>query len=427
MIQSTIVTLIISLFFYITNGQNINAMVTYKNKVYAFDGLDWLEDGTGFVPHAYELTNGKQTNKYALPITNQGAIQSMSPLSSSFLSLPSLLFSSPITSKKQEINNMVQCHRSCTATHCTNSVEPMGMLPSPPTSFPSSPLSTPPPQSSCPTKCKRSQPSSPLRMDSLSSCAVDVSFLFVFVSLFLYFFFVFYFFYFYYLFSLPICHQLYLTLLRFNSDRPLDHDRHLHRLGHLWIEEDTRITRVQQRDQQALLLPDQLLLRRLLPTHLRLRRLLHWRPLRRPRVRHLRPRLHHLLQLRRALRMRPHPLLPHDLVHEPRNQPAGRDLHHRLLQPHHPLHPLRRALQGTSRLLLHLLTRVPLFSSPQRCNHLQRVRDGLGGQRDRRTSSEGQPFCHPHPRLLLHPLHWQHVWQRSTSHSSHDNCRPHES
>ena len=210
MMQSTIVTLlIITLFFYITNGQNINAMVTYKNKVYAFDGLDWLEDGTGFVPHAYELTNGKQTNKYALPITNQGAIQSMSP-PLFLLPLPplsSLLFSSPITSKKQEINNMIQCHRSCTATHCTNSVEPMGMPPSPPTSFPSSPLSTPPPQSSCPTKCKRSQPSSPLRMDSLSSCAVDVSFLFVFVSLFLYLFSCFPFLYFYYYpSSLAICH-----------------------------------------------------------------------------------------------------------------------------------------------------------------------------------------------------------------------------
>jgi len=50
-------------------------MVAYQDKVYAFDGLDWLEDGTGFVPHAYEITNGVQTNKFDLPLANQGAIQ----------------------------------------------------------------------------------------------------------------------------------------------------------------------------------------------------------------------------------------------------------------------------------------------------------------------------------------------------------------
>jgi hypothetical protein len=84
MTQSTLVTLLLSLFVCCTivSAQNINAMVGYKTKVYAFDGLDWLDDGTGFVPHAYELTNGVQTNKFTLPLSNQGAIQRMSPLSS---------------------------------------------------------------------------------------------------------------------------------------------------------------------------------------------------------------------------------------------------------------------------------------------------------------------------------------------------------
>ena len=79
------------------SGQDINAFVTYKNKIYAFDGLDWLEDGTGFVPHAYEInTTGVQTNKFVLPIANQGAIQCMflSATPSFFLCLRVLLSSS---------------------------------------------------------------------------------------------------------------------------------------------------------------------------------------------------------------------------------------------------------------------------------------------------------------------------------------------
>lgn len=61
-----------------TNEKNINAIVGHQEKTYAFDGLNWLEDGTGFIPHAYELTNGVQTNKFALPRINQGAVQQSS-------------------------------------------------------------------------------------------------------------------------------------------------------------------------------------------------------------------------------------------------------------------------------------------------------------------------------------------------------------
>eukprot|EP00026_Physarum_polycephalum_P010564 Phypoly_transcript_10730.p1 GENE.Phypoly_transcript_10730~~Phypoly_transcript_10730.p1 ORF type:complete len:361 (+),score=82.02 Phypoly_transcript_10730:128-1210(+) len=77
MYKSTI-ALLLSLFAYLALGQNINAIVSYQDKIYAFDGVDYLDDGTGFVPHAYEITNGAQSNKFTLPLTNQGATPSSS-------------------------------------------------------------------------------------------------------------------------------------------------------------------------------------------------------------------------------------------------------------------------------------------------------------------------------------------------------------
>ena len=75
--MKSIIAFSLSFFLYCTIGQNINAMVEYKHKIHAFDGLKWLNDGTGFVPHAYEITNGMETNKFTLLLSNQGAIQCM--------------------------------------------------------------------------------------------------------------------------------------------------------------------------------------------------------------------------------------------------------------------------------------------------------------------------------------------------------------
>jgi hypothetical protein len=81
----------IHIYIFFFAGQNINSIVSYQSTTYAFDGLaDYLDDGTGFVPHAYEITNGAQTNKFTLPLTNQGAIPCTSLDSLAFLSILSL-------------------------------------------------------------------------------------------------------------------------------------------------------------------------------------------------------------------------------------------------------------------------------------------------------------------------------------------------